>query len=92
MRNTIESLRLERGNWISTGEQIEQHILEYYHKLFSSEGAKVELYANIIDQKLDEEMKLELMKEFSDQEIIDTLAQMHPWKALWPDGLYAGFY
>ena len=53
-RNAIESLQLENGEWISTDGQIEQHIAGFYKKLFASEGAEVELFADVIDQRLDD--------------------------------------
>ena len=37
-------------------------------------------------------MNLELDKEFSPEEIKSVIFQMHPSKALGPDGLSAGFF
>lgn len=46
----------------------------------------------LFDPRVTEELNLKLEERFSQEEIIASLAQMHPLKAPGPDGFPAEFY
>lgn len=66
--------------------------MDYYKDLFKSEGSRLLFSIYIVERRIHDDLREELMQDFTEEEIYDALHQMHPWKAPGPDGLHAGFY
>ncbi|KAL3520032.1 hypothetical protein ACH5RR_018181 [Cinchona calisaya] len=88
----IESLQLDSGEWIGIDEAIEEHIMEFFKRLYRLDDGVAEVTNDTIDNRIPEEMKMELMRQFNKDEVVAALNQMHHWKAPGLDGFHAAFY
>jgi hypothetical protein len=92
-KNNIEKIKDENGQWWSSNEDVGKAFIDYYTNLFSAgrEGDLRPCLQNI-DTRVTERMNMELMAEFSMEEISEALNHMAPLKAPGPDGMNACFF
>lgn len=92
-RNRIEGLQNDNGKWQENQENVESIILEYFKGIFKSgQPSNFEASLNAINQKVSPEMNESLTAEFRVEEVWRALKQMHPTKALGPDGMSPIFF
>ena len=66
---------------------------KYFKELFStSSPTRMEEVADLVPGKVTQEMNEQLTKEFQKEEIIQAVRNMHPKKALSPNGMSTIFY
>lgn len=94
-RNHIASVMDDRGEWITNIREV----TEFFHRgFFSLYAISHESTSHIPHQTvqwhghLTDEVKSSLDTTVFIKEIKDALWSMKPYKALGPDGLYAGFF
>lgn len=74
-------------------ESIKKVVIGFYKELFTSSRAPIGLgELDMIEQRVDSTMALELGAPFQKEKIIQALKEMHPCKSPGPDGLPAMFY
>lgn len=83
----------ENGDWHDNKPGMEKVVVDYFSKLFDSNGGENfgEILADVAPV-VTEEMNAELTRSVDDEEIKDAVFQMHPTKAPGPDGMSPGFY
>ncbi|XP_062011862.1 uncharacterized protein LOC133728462 [Rosa rugosa] len=92
-RNEIKGLYNSEGVWCTEESELEKIVLGYFGNLFTTNHpTNVELFTNLFPQVISNEMNSQLIKEFSEDEVLKALKQMHPMKAPGPDGFSPIFY
>lgn len=92
-RNTIKGLEDANGVWQTSEENIENIAVNFYQNLFSTEGiTDANMFLDGLEPKVSQHMNDQLLAAFTPKEVSIALRQMHPLKALGPDGLPALFY
>ena len=92
-KNTITGLMDENGNWCDSTKSIAAVAVSYFEKLFSTSfPSRISEVTNTIPTRVTNEMNQRLIKEFTREEVVIALQQMHPTKALGPDGMFAIFF
>ena len=92
-RNRIEGLQNANGEWQENQEDVESIILEYFKGIFKSDQpSNFKASLNAINHRVSPEMNESLTVEFKAEEVWRALKQMHPTKALGPDGMSPIFF
>jgi hypothetical protein len=91
--NTIKKIEDEQGReWVEPKE-ISAAFINFYQQLFTTGGTEgVEQCLEGLQPRVTEDMNTRLLKEFTEAEVDNALAQMHPLKSPGPDGFAACFY
>lgn len=72
---------------------MEKVLINYFAELFSSSDPReIESTCEVVQRKLSEDHKSWCAKSFTAEEVKEAVFQMHPLKALGPDGLPAIFF
>lgn len=95
--NRIQQIKDDQGCWVDSQEGIFQSFQNYFRRLYTSQQT---YKANQIQEQLSivpmptvsKEKKMKLEEPVQNEEIIQALFQIGPFKALGPDGLPAAFY
>lgn len=91
--NNIRSICDEQGQAWRKKRDISRVFLDYYSRIFSSQGSsQVEECISKVTPRVTEEMNSRLLCKFSEEEVQTTLFQMHPLQFPCPDGFHAAFY
>ncbi|KAF7140800.1 hypothetical protein RHSIM_Rhsim06G0055700 [Rhododendron simsii] len=92
-RNTISGIQDSNGNWCEDRDAIVGEFVQYFQKLFQSEGtSQSSEVVDSIQARVTEQMNNSLTRQFSTMEIRQALFDMDPSKAPGADGMTAGFY
>ena len=92
-KNTISCILDEEGNLHDSPDSIAEVVVSYFKNLYSS--TYLTLISDVLDTistKVTEDMNQSLIKEFAREEIEVAINQMHPTKALRPDGMSTIFF
>ncbi|XP_072084658.1 uncharacterized protein [Arachis hypogaea] len=93
IRNRIDKLRDETGQWILGEANIMRLVERHFTKLFTSEGNRnLEECVTEIPKRVTREMNEELMANITDEEIKEAVFSMGGLKAPGPDGLNGLFF
>ncbi|XP_057747939.1 uncharacterized protein LOC130967135 [Arachis stenosperma] len=93
IRNRIDKVKDETGQWIQGEASIMRLVERYYTKLFTSEGDRnLEECVKDIPKRVTREMNEELMAKITDEEIREAVFSMGGLKAPGPDGLNGLFF
>ena len=94
-KNQIRGLFNKIGEWCSDEEQIADTAVEYFQDLFTSsqpEDEEIGLVLEAVDQQVTDDINSTLMEPYTGDEVRRALFQMHPSKALGPDGMSPFFF
>lgn len=92
-KNLLKGLCNKEGTWCSEDEDVEQIVLDYFGELFSSSGpTNIPITVGVLPRIVTEEMNVVLTRPITATEVHKALKQMHPSKALGPDGFSPAFY
>ena len=92
-RKKIDSLKNERGEWISEPEKLEEVIQNYFQSLFKKEASSQpgSTIPNGFPKLRDDHRRM-LMQSITRDEIRDALFDIKPFKSSGKDGFHSGFY
>jgi hypothetical protein len=91
--NNIQRICDEQGRVWRKRRDISRVFLDYYNRLFSSQGSeRVEECLSFVTPRVSDEMNSRLLQRFTEDEVRRALFQMHPLKSPGPDGFPAVFY
>ena len=83
----------EQGLWCDDDESIAQAAISYFDSIYSSSHpSQIEEVTNAIPYKVTDDMNESLIREFTREEVVAALKQIHPNKAPGPDGMSAVFF
>ncbi|KAL6185364.1 hypothetical protein ACLB2K_041498 [Fragaria x ananassa] len=92
-KNTLKGLFNEDGVWCNDECEMEEIILRYYKKLFTSSNPQLrEQDLSFVTEVISEDANRRLNGTISEEEVFKALKQMHPSKAPGPDGFSPVFY
>ena len=92
-RNTINSIMDEIGNWHDSIDNIAEVAVSYFKNLYTnSYPTRILEVLDTSPTSVTEDMNQLLIQEFTREEVEVALKQMHPTKALGPDGMSAIFF
>ncbi|KAK6160956.1 hypothetical protein DH2020_004337 [Rehmannia glutinosa] len=92
-RNRVEKILDDSGVWIEDEEAMKGVFTDYFQNLFTSEpNLDMSRAIDAVDNKMTDEENDLLTRPFTEEEVTEALAQMHPTKAPGPDGMQAIFY
>ena len=84
---------MDEGVWYDSQEDLERVILNYLSSIHSMDHpTSFDASLNAVALRVTQEMNDELMRTFKEEEIRAALNQMHPTKALRPDGMSPIFF
>lgn len=91
-KNRIDGLQNQQGDQVENQEGIDSIILEYFTTIFKSDNlSSFDASLRAISNQFTAEMNEDLLAIFKAKEVQIALQQMHPTKALGPDGMSAVF-
>lgn len=90
-RNAFQQLQRDDGSWASWGNGLEGLIQDFYSNLFQSDGSDGELVVNLIQPRIGDELKVELGRRFTEDDVKLAIFRMNPDNP-GPDGFNPGFY
>jgi hypothetical protein len=91
--NRIARLRRDDGSWVEEEEEKRRFISDYLISLFRSNGlADCRQLLQAVERKVTNEMNDNLTREFSAEEVKNTLDTIRDMKAPGPDGMPSLFY
>ncbi|XP_043814104.1 uncharacterized protein LOC122724008 [Manihot esculenta] len=91
-KNMFQKLKNDDGNWVEWESGLPNLILDFYTKLFTSEGGDTEPVLRYVQKRVTVRQNEKLMTDFSAEEVREAIFSMHPDKAPGPDGLNPGFF
>ena len=92
-KNAISRIMDENGIWHETKEGIANVVVSYFEKLYTtSYPSHILEITDTIPTKVSSEMNQSLIKDFTKEEVLAALKQMHPTKAPSPDDMSAIFF
>ena len=92
-KNAISRIMDENGIWHETKEGIANVVVSYIEKLYTtSYPSHILEITDTIPTKVSSEMNQSLIKDFTKEEVLAALKQMHPTKAPSPDDMSAIFF
>ncbi|KAL6204881.1 hypothetical protein ACLB2K_022148 [Fragaria x ananassa] len=92
-KNTLKGLFNEDGVWCNDECEMEEIILRYYKKLFTSSNLQLrEQDLSFVTEVISEDANRQLNGTISEEQVFKALKQMHPSKAPGPDGFSPVFY
>ena len=92
-KNAISRIMDENGIWHETKEGIANVVVYYFEKLYTtSYPSHILEITDTIPTKVSSEMNQSLIKDFTKEEVLAALKQMHPTKAPSPDDMSAIFF
>jgi hypothetical protein len=91
--NSIKKIKDEDGVWWRGDEHVERVFINYFDDLFStSNPSNIVETCEVVKNKLSDTHKAWCEMDYSSEEVKEAIHQMHPLKALGPDGLPALFF
>ena len=91
-QNTIMGIWDEHGRWCEEKESIAQATVAYFKNIYTTTSpTRVEDVVVTIPTRVSEDMNESLTRVFTREEIATALEQIHPTKALGPNGMSAIF-
>lgn len=92
-RNSIDRIKDSNDQWEEDPGRMEDIFLSYFENIFTTELQNdVDDVISSISRKINLEEATALSKNFTEEDVIAALNQMHPLKAPGPDGMPALFY
>ncbi|XP_050259653.1 uncharacterized protein LOC126704666 [Quercus robur] len=94
-RNKIRCLKDNMGEWIVEEEAVQEHILNGFKKLYSTDfemSYKISQVADFSSSFLTEVDRNWMGREVTDEDVRNGLWALKPFKAPGPDGLHVGFF
>lgn len=92
-RNTIQCIQNERGESVTKFEDIVAVVRNYFIQVFSHEaGGDDTDVLNALECKVTPDINKALTKDYSTEEVLQAIKQMHPAKAPGPDGMTPLFF
>ena len=92
-QNFIKGLRDAQGVMQEDEGAVSALLIEYYSKLFTSSNLHdLDCRLDGVQQMVTNEMRVELGKPYTSEEVGETIRQMTPLKASRPDGMPPLFY
>jgi hypothetical protein len=92
-KNKIRKLKKDDGSIVQTQTELENLANDYFRNMYTKDTLVApELIEELIEQKVDQQMNDNLIREFTDEEIGDTLFQIAPLKVPGADGFLARFF
>ena len=89
-QNTIMDIWDEHGRWCDEEDSIAQTALSYFDNIYSSSHpCRIEEVTDAIPYMVTNEMNESLVREFTREEVVAALKQIHPNKAPGPNGMSA---
>ena len=83
----------EQGRWCDDEESIAQVAISYFDNIYSSSHPnRIVEVIDAIPFKVTDEMNESLIREFTRDEVVIALKQIHPNKAPGPNGMSAMFF
>ncbi|CAL5339198.1 unnamed protein product [Camellia sinensis] len=92
-QNQLVKLQTEEGRWLTTDEEIDEHLLHYFSEFYTA-GPRGDMEAalQVLDPVISPEANEALTRVVSDSEIKAAAFQLGSLKALGPDGFPGFFY
>ncbi|XP_074301413.1 uncharacterized protein LOC141632800 [Silene latifolia] len=91
-KNTIHKLVDDDGNTHTGEEGISSVAMAYFQSLFASSNPRNFEVLESLGQRVSHDMNSNLAQDYKEEEVIKALNQMHPLKALGPDGMNGLFF
>ena len=92
-KNTILGLWNDNGKWCESKESITATATSYFKNIYSTSfPTGTDEITNAIPRRVTKEMNTEPTKIFTKDEVTKALQQLHPTKALRPDGISTIFF
>ncbi|KAI8525452.1 hypothetical protein RHMOL_Rhmol13G0231200 [Rhododendron molle] len=92
-RNQLTRLKNNEGVWLSEDHEINEHLSEYFSKLFTATGSRdFEEVLHKVDKCVTDDMNCKLTRRVSDEEIKEAVFQLGALKTPGPDGFPGLFF
>ena len=91
--NMITGIWDKHGRWCEDKDSIANAAVTYFEDIYSTSNPNlIDEVTEAIPTIVTDEMNMELSKNFTKEEIVTTLKQIHPTKSPRPDGMSALFF
>ncbi|KAL0443870.1 UNVERIFIED_CONTAM: hypothetical protein Slati_2109700 [Sesamum latifolium] len=93
IRKEIKKIVNEEGKEVSDRRGIQDVFLQYFHSIFASSNPIIENIEEVlesVERRVTPAMNEALLQQFTSEEILHALKQMHPMKSPGPDEAFSG--